>query len=175
MISKEQIDKLFGINESMRAMGLEEMTTADIRNIVSKTPLAPMAHGPMNPQGIPVGGFQGNAMFPNRAGSGLLQAGQQPPPAFAPSLDPRGQLMGQPQTPPGPQMYNSTQAPVQMAQAGGMPQMGGMPGQQGGMGGMGGMSGFDTHIHIGSDGQVNQINLKRAIQKARMQRMGGMA
>ena len=166
MIDQQLFDQLFSIDEALKGMGMKEgMTPQDIQMAVQQRGqkqgmmAAPMqgAMAPMpRPGMIPQAGFQGNSMFPNQGGGGILQQGQQPPPMSAPSLNPMGQAM------PGgisPQFPGQNQM---MAQAGGQP-------------GMGGQGGFTKTINIGADDQLESLVIKRAIQKRIQQAQGGMA
>lgn len=64
---------------------------------------------PMNrPNMLPMAGFQGNSVFPNEAGGGVLGAGQVRPPLNSPTLSTRGQQPNYPSTmPAGPWGQNT--------------------------------------------------------------------
>lgn len=155
-ITEDQKERLFAMDQTMERLFGQPMKPEELRGIVNQShgsPLAPRS----KPYMLPIAGFQGNSVFPNAAGSGLLRQGQVPPPQSAIPLNEMGQPMQESISPqfPGQQQM--------MAQANGMPsQMGGAMGATQGRG-------FTTNIQIGEDGQVNSLTLKRAIQKARMQ------
>src|SRR3990167_9902556 len=114
MIDPQELDRLFGIEEAMKGMGLEGLSPQEIRSAMQQKPKGMMS--PMSRPGVPPqAGFQGNSMFPNQGGGGMLLPGQQPPPMSAPSLNPMGQPM---QGGVNPQFPGQSSM---MAQAGGQP------------------------------------------------------
>lgn len=152
MLTDQMVDQLFSIEKKLRAAGMGDLSAEELRGLAQK--IIGQPQGTMNSIPGPGGG-----LMPTSTGANLPIAGFQgnqvfpnasgvaasPMADFNERLNPMGQSI---QKPMG--MMGQGQ-PSMMAQGGG----------------------FDTHVHIGADGQLKALNIKRAMQKKMQQ--GGMA
>lgn len=163
-IDPEIEELLFRNDMNIQKVGMAPMSLEELRKLYHEQANRRMGLAPTsaNPDGtsrtqrLPIAGFQGNSMFPNRAGGFMDQSGLGQfsaglgGPAQAPQpLDPMGQPQQNYQIPRRPDMTQMAQMNPQMGQQ--VPQ--------------GGPRGFTTNIQIGEDGQVSHISLKKAMQK----------
>ena len=152
MINEEHLDKLFDINKNLQAAGMAPLSDEEIRAWHQKmASLAPSA-SQMTPN-IPTAGFQGNSMFPNQGGSGIMPSPHMMPPGSNPGF----------QQGINPGIQQGIGQGVQQGIGGGVQQGIGQGVQQGIN------SGMDLNIRLGPDGQPQQMLLRRLRAGARRQ------